>query len=133
MITESLGVGDQVVGGVGREIGVRLFGQRSAPATAALVEENHARPVEIEHLRDAPIEASAGSAVEEDGRVAVLVAVHLPGDGVPVTHLEHALVEGLAHGMGNRMSVLRSASSTSVRAQRIGCGSLTAHRSIMSS
>ena len=96
---EKFHVRDQVLGRVDGQIRGRIARVRSAPAAAALVEEDDPVDVGIEISAHARGTSRAGTAMEDDRGLAARVAADLPIDEVPVADVEHAVVVRLDFGV----------------------------------
>src|SRR6478609_493129 len=83
-LAESLEIGDQVPGGVGRQV-VALAGVRCAAAAAALVGEHDPVPFRVEQPPHPRRAATAWSAVQEHDGLAGGVATLLPVELLTVT------------------------------------------------
>ncbi len=75
---QQLHVGDEMLGGVGREVDVGFARTRGAPPAAALVEQDDAVPGRIEEPPMPRGAARAGTAVHHQGGRAVGIAAGLP-------------------------------------------------------
>ena len=89
---QSLQVGEEVLGRVGAEIGVRVARVGTAPTAAALIEENDPVGGGIEVAPQTGRAAGARSAVEDDGGLAGRVTAGLPIHLVAVPDVEHAVL-----------------------------------------
>lgn len=90
VLAEMFDIGDEVRGGVGGEVSVRFFRERSAASAAPLIEEDDAEEMGIEEATLIWGTASAGSAVEEEGGEALGVTAAFPIDLMPVSHGEES-------------------------------------------
>jgi hypothetical protein len=88
-------VRDQVGGGVGAQIHVRLGGVRRTASAVALVDENHLVFGRIEVPPPPGASTGARAAVDDKGRLALGVAADLPVHAVAVADVEQAVVVGL--------------------------------------
>jgi hypothetical protein len=89
---EQLYVGDQMVGGVGAQVGSGGIRQRPASPTTSLIEEQNPIRSQAEHVRNPSIKSTSGSPVEVDGRPAVGISVAFPVDLMTVPHLNETAI-----------------------------------------
>ena len=68
MFPEAFDVGDQMAGGVGRQVRVGIGGQRAAAAASPLVEQDRPVTLRVEIALRAWSSAGSGTAVEEHRR-----------------------------------------------------------------
>ena len=129
VLTESLHVCEQVLGGVRAHVGVRIACVRSAAPGAALVEEHDAIAVLVERPAGASFQTGAGPAVNDRRGLAVGIAAGLPIDVVAVAHVEHPVVVGRD---SHSRSVFGAHSSSAYAAATL-FGTTSAHASITSS
>src|SRR5436309_1081497 len=84
--TEALDVIDEMGSGVNAEVGIGGACKRCAAAAAALIEEDDSVDGRIEELSPPGRTAGAGTAVEDEGRLAPGIATSLPVDGIAIAH-----------------------------------------------
>ena len=98
MLAQPLHVRDQMVGGVGRQVGRGVTGVRGAAPTPTLVELDDQVRLGIEQPPPPRRGPRPGPAVDDDRRPAVGVARGLPVDPLAVTNLQHPRLERLNGG-----------------------------------
>ncbi len=96
---EPFDVGDQVVGGVARQVRVGRTGVGAAASAVALIEEDDVVPRRIEELALPRRTAGARAAVEHEGGPALRIAAGLPVDQVAAADVQHAVGMGLDGGI----------------------------------
>src|SRR5438132_13201780 len=130
VLAQALHVSDQVVGRVGRQIGLRVADRGRAATAAALVELDDAVGGRVEPASLARVASTAGPAVQQDRGLPRRVATDQPMDLLALPHIEHALSVGLAGriatGPGQRgygfltALIKRRARSNSSGVRRVG-------------
>lgn len=88
--TEGFDVGNEMGGGVGAEVGIRVTGQGPAAPGPTLVEQDGAVHVGIEETSLARRAARTGPSVEIERGFPFMVATTLPIDPMSVTHVQHS-------------------------------------------
>src|SRR2546430_8383440 len=101
VLAQALHVSDQVVGRVGRQIGLRIADRGRAATAAALVELDDAVGRRVEPASLTRVAATAGPAMQQHRRLPRRVATDQPMDLLAVPHIEHALRVGLAGRIAN--------------------------------
>ena len=91
-LTQQLDVGEEVPGGIAREVGVRRARVRLAASATALVEEDYAVGLRVEEPPLPRRTARPGAAVQDDGRLALRIPARLPVHEVAVAHVEQAVL-----------------------------------------
>ena len=99
MLAQAFDVGEEVVGGVGGQVGVGPARVASAAAAATLFEEHDAVGRGIEESSPVRSTSRARSTVQNYSRLAVGVAALFPVEEVAVADVEPALVVWLGRRM----------------------------------
>jgi hypothetical protein len=99
VLAQQLHVGDQVVRGVGGQVGGRVARVRAAAAAVALVEQDDPVALRVERAPLAVAAPRAGAAVHDERGLAFRVAADLPVDEVAVADVEQAVVVRLDRGI----------------------------------
>src|SRR5262249_46960160 len=92
-------IGDQVVGGVGRQVYVGRARVGSAAPAVALVEQDDAVPGWVEEPAVPPRTAGAWTAVQYKSWLAVRIPTRFPVDEVAASDLQHAVCIGFDLGI----------------------------------
>src|SRR5438105_1089456 len=92
MLSQVFYVGDQMRGGVARQVGIEGTGVWRAPPAVALIEEHEAVGGGIKQLAMPGSASRTRAAVQDDGRLAMWIATGLPVDEITVIHFQEALL-----------------------------------------
>src|SRR5712692_7518718 len=90
MLSQLFHVGDQMRGGVARQVGIEGTSMWRAAPTVALVEEHKAIGAGIKKRAVPGRTSRTGAAVQDDGWLAMWIATDLPVDEIAVIHLQEA-------------------------------------------
>src|SRR6266566_5913451 len=92
MLSQLFHVGDQMRGGVARQVGIEGTGVGRALPTVALIEEHEAVGAGIKQPAMPGRTSRTRTAVQDDGWLAMWIATGLPVDEIAVIHLQDALL-----------------------------------------
>ena len=101
-----LDVGDDVVGGVDAQVGLRFAGQGTTAPAPTLVDQHGAVGVRVEEAALTRCAARAGSAVEVERGFASGIAAALPMHLLPIAHVEQAAIVRLNRRESARLPAL---------------------------